>query len=62
MGLLVVGQAYDFYDVVMDGIDKVLALAPEKELAEARILVDQMKLPPFLFKEFKGDFYRPGTP
>jgi hypothetical protein len=60
-------QAFGFYDTVMKSLDAVLALASPADLAAADTLAGTrlkqlQKEAPFLFKEFKGDFYRPATP
>lgn len=55
-------MAQDYYKTVMDSIDAALALGSPQELNEAQKLADTMEYPQFLFKEFKGDFYRAGTP
>lgn len=60
MCVCVLFKAFEFYDVVMDGIDKVLALANEQDLKEAERIGAKVQLPPFLFKDFSGDFYRYG--
>lgn len=46
----------------MDTVDKVLALASADEIKEAEKIGNKVELPPFLFKEFNGEFYRPATP
>mmetsp|Transcript_35656 Transcript_35656/g.64980 ORF Transcript_35656/g.64980 Transcript_35656/m.64980 type:complete len:268 (+) Transcript_35656:100-903(+) len=55
-------QCYLYYDLTMKGIDDVLALATPEQLAAAEAIASKIALPGFLFKEFKGDFYRPATP
>ena len=55
-------KAFEFYDAVMDTVEKVLALASADELKEAEQLGSKIELPSFLFKKFEGEFYRPATP
>lgn len=55
-------MAQDYYKTVMDSIDAALALGSPQELDQAQKLADKMEFPSFLFKEFKGDFYRAATP
>jgi hypothetical protein len=43
-------------------VGQVLALATPQETAVAEAMGAKMELPPFLFKDFKGDFFRPATP
>lgn len=55
-------QAFGFYNEVMTSIDNVLALASPEDIKAAEKLMAKVDLPPFLFKEFKNEFYRPATP
>lgn len=55
-------QAFEFYDEVLRSLDLVLALADESTLAAAQKIADSTSLPPFLFKQFNDQFYRPATP
>jgi len=55
-------QCFLYYDLTLKGLDEVIALATPEQLKKANEIAAQQKLPAFLFKEFKGDFYRPGTP
>ncbi|KAM3573202.1 hypothetical protein VYU27_004805 [Nannochloropsis oceanica] len=56
-------QAFEFYDTVLDSIDKVLSLAGAEDISAAQKLVDGTPLPSFLFKQFAdGQTFRPPTP
>ena len=47
---------------MLRSIDLVLDLADPPTLASAKKIADGTSLPPFLFKQFNDQFYRPATP